>query len=317
MKFPAAVIMVFACTFFVAGVNAQIPGVEPERSYSFGGYVKYLTRAVIPQSGSTGWDHLIHQRFNFEYRWSDAFSFAAGMRNRLLWGDSLDIPYFDDLLTADPGYFDLSRNWLNEDSALGNTTFDRLYLDWQLNDWQVRAGRQRVNWGMATLWNPNDLFNVYSMFDFDYEERPGTDAVLVSRSLGFASRGEVVWGLGEDWDETSLAGRYRFNTTGYDIQVLGGKKWVDLVIGAGFAGSLWGAGLNGEMSYFHPYVDEWKGYEQEPSMVATLETDYSVSGERNLTWKASVLHISNPQDPGNALIYLNQPLTAKTISFTH
>jgi len=315
--FVVVYITVYTCILLTAGdAHAQIPGVEPERKYSISGYVKYLSQAVIPQSGSTVWDHLIHQRFNFEYRWTDAFSFNAGMRNRILWGDSLDFPFFEELVSADPGYFDLSWNWLSEDNVLGNTTFDRLYMDWQAYDWRVRAGRQRINWGMATLWNPNDLFNVYSIFDFDYEERSGTDAVLVSRSLGFASRAEAIWGLGEDWDETSLAGLYRFNMTGYDLQILGGKKWVDLVIGTGFAGSLWGAGLNGEVSYFQPYRDAWKGETQEQTTVATLETDYSVTGRRNLVWKASVLYISNPQDPGNTLIYLNQPLTAKTISFT-
>ena len=306
----------FCILLTVGSVYAQIPGVAPQQAYTFSGYVKYLSQAVIPQSGSTAWDHLVHQRFNYEYRWADAFSFNAGMRNRLMWGDSLDIPGFEDLVGTDPGYFDLSWNWLSQDDVLGNTTFDRLYLDWQERGWQVRAGRQRINWGMATLWNPNDLFNVYSMFDFDYEERPGTDAVMVSRSLGFASRADAIWGLGDDWDETSLAGRYRFNTTGYDLQIIGGKKWVDLVIGTGFSGSLWGAGLNGEISYFHPYVDEWEGVEQEQSTVATLETDYSVSSRRNLTLKASVLYISNPEDPGNTFIYLNKPLTAKTISFT-
>ena len=170
----------------VVQAYAQIPGVAPQKPYSLSGYVKYMAQGGFPQSGSSAWDHLIHQRFNFEYRWADAFSFNAGMRNRLLWGDSLEIPFYDEFIEADPGYFDLSWNWLNEDNVLGNTTFDRLHLDWQANSWQVRAGRQRINWGMATLWNPNDLFNVYSIFDFDYEERPGTDAVMVSRSLGFA-----------------------------------------------------------------------------------------------------------------------------------
>lgn len=316
MKIPATMIIVFLYTVLAADAHAQIPGVEPDRPYSFGGYVKYLTQAVIPQAGSTEWDHLIHQRFNFEYYWSDTLSFNAGMRNRMLWGDSLDIPNFDDMVTKDPGYLDLSWTWLNEDNVLGNTNVDRLYLDWQSNAWQLRAGRQRVNWGMATLWNPNDLFNVYSMFDVDYEERPGTDAVLVSHNLGFASQAEAVWTLSEDWDETSLVGRYCFNTAGFDIQVLGGKNLVDLVMGAGFAGSMWGAGFSGEASYFYPYVNEWQGFAQEPSTVATLESSYSVTGKRNMTWKISALYISNPQDPGNALIYLNQSLTAKTISFT-
>ena len=50
--------------------------------------------------------------------------------------------------------------------------------------------------------------------------------------------------------------------------------------------------------------------------MATLESDYSVTGPRNITLKASMLYISNPEDPGNILIYLNQPLTAKNLSFT-
>jgi len=299
-----------------AGVHAQIPGVAPQKPYSLNGYVKYLSQEVFPESGSAAWDHLVHQRFNFEYRWADAFSFNAGMRNRLMWGDSLDIHGFEDLVSTDSGYFDLSWNWLNEDNVLGNTTLDRLYLNWQARSWKVRAGRQRINWGMATLWNPNDLFNVYSMFDFDYEERLGTDAVLVSRSLGFASRVDAILGIGDDWDETSLAGRYRFNASGFDLQVIGGKQRVNLVIGTGFSGSLWGAGLNGEISYFHPYVDEWGDVEQEQTTVATLETDYSMTGRRNLTLKASVLFISNPENFGNTMIYLNKPLTAKTLSFT-
>ncbi len=309
-------VVVWAFMLMTAAAYAQIPGVAPQKPYSLSGYVKYLSQAVIPETGSTAWDNLIHQRFNFEDRWADAFSFNAGMRNRLMWGDSLDIPAFDKFVGTDPGYFDLSWNWLSEDNVIGNTTFDRLYLDWQARSWQARAGRQRINWGMATLWNPNDLFNVYSMFDFDYEEHPGTDAVMVSRSLGFASRADAVWAIGDDWDETSLAGRYRFNTTGFDFQVLGGKKWVDLVIGTGFSGSVWGAGLNGEISYFYPYEDEWEGVEQEQTTVATLETDYSVANRRNLTLRASVLYISNPEDPGNTFIYLNKPLTAKSISFT-
>ncbi|MCG6911068.1 MAG: hypothetical protein LJE94_13215 [Deltaproteobacteria bacterium] len=299
-----------------ATVQAQVPGVAPQHPYSFSGYVKFLSQAVAPGSGSTAWDHLVHQRLDAEYRWSDSFSLAAGVRNRLLWGDSLDIPAYEKSIEEDPGHFDLSWNWLNEDNLIGNTIFDRLYLDWQGHGWQARGGRQRINWGMATLWNPNDLFNVYSMFDFDYEERPGTDALTMSRSLGFASRAEAVWGVGDDWDDTSLAAQYRFNVRGYDLQVLGGKQRVDLVLGSGFSGSLWGAGLYGEVSYFYPYRDTWKGVDQEQTTVATLEADYSVAGRRNLTWRISVLYTGNPEDPGSTLVYLNRPLTAKNISFS-
>jgi hypothetical protein len=316
MKSAAQMIVVLLCVVLTPCVYAQVPGIEPEHPYSFGGYVKILTQAGIPDTGDTTWDHFTHLRLNFEYRWSEALSFNAGMRNRLFWGDSLDVPGFGELLAEDPGYVDLSSNWLEGDDALGNTAFDRFHLNWQHRAWEMRVGRQRINWGMATLWNPNDLFNVYSIFDFDYEERPGTDAVLISHSPGYASRAEAVWEFGDDWDEVSLAGRYRLNLSGFDIQILGGKKKTDLVVGAGFSGSLWGAGISGEVSHFDPYKNESDGIEQEPSTVSTLETDYHLPGKGNLAWKVSILHTSNPQDPDSMRVYLSKPLTAKTISFS-
>jgi len=279
MKSATQRIVVLLCMVLAPGVCAQVPGIEPERPYSFGGYVKALTQAGIPNNGGTTWDHLTHLRLNFEYRWSEALSLNVGMRNRLLWGDNIDVPGFGKLLSDDPGYVDLSSNWLENDHALGNTTFDRFHLNWQYSILEMRVGRQRINWG-------------------------------------YASRAEAVWEFGDDWDEVSLAGRYRFNLSGLRHTDSERKKKTDLVVGAGFSGSLWGAGINGEVSHFDPYKHEWDGIEQEPSTVSTLETDYHLSIRGNPAWKISILHTSNPQDPDDILAYLNRPLTAKTISFS-
>jgi hypothetical protein len=241
------------------------------------------------------------------------------MRNRFIYGDSATYHGFADLFGADFGYWDFSWNWLENDDAVGNTTLDRLYVDWTPDEWQARFGRHRVNWGMTMLWNPNDLFNSYSIYDFDYEERAGTDSLLLGRNLGFASEAELVWALGDTWDDTSLAGRYLFNTNGYDIQLLGGKNRLDVVAGGGFAGAIQGAGFRGELSYFDPYKDDpdlLPQHQREPSTIATLESDYSFKGPRNFILKGDIIFVSHPEDPGNALIYLNQPLTARTLSFT-
>ena len=40
-----------------------------------------------------------------------------------------------------------------------------------------------------------------------------------------------------------------------------------------------------------------------------------MTGPRNLIWKAALLYTSNPEDPLNTLIFLNRPLTARTLSF--
>lgn len=317
MNLTRAAIILASFVLLAATAEAQIPGTEPESPITFGGYVKYLPSLSIPDTGDKLYDHLIHQRFNFEYRLPADITFAVGMRNRLFYGDSVELPNYDNLISFDPGYWDLSWNWLESGRWLGNTTLDRLYVDWQPGHYQARVGRHRIAWGMTTLWNPNDLFNAYSIYDIDYEERPGTDALLLGKDLGFASVFESVWAFADDWDGTSLAGRYQFNTRGYDIQLLAGKNRIDLVGGVGFAGNIVGAGLRGELSYFSPYLDEWQGDPVQRSTVATIEADHTIPGKRNGMAKASVLYISNPEDPGNALIYLNRPLTARALSFTH
>ena len=308
-------IMLVAC-ILPPTVLAQVPGLEPEKDWDLNGYVKYMATGNFLDDQSNSLDHLIHQRFNFEYRFSDTLRFNAGMRNRLLFGDTAETPGFGELVAFDPGYMDLSTNWLDKKGAVGNSQFDRLYVTWQTPDWLVRTGRFRINWGMSTLWNPNDIFNSYSIYDFDYEERAGTDAVMVSRKLGFASSLDLVYSPSRESALESYATRYLLNYRGWDVQVLAGKSRLDWVVGGGFAGDIRGAGFRGEISWFEPEGDSWQGEELESSSVATVEADYSFGGKRNWMARATVLHISNPQDPASALVFLNLPLTARTLSFT-
>lgn len=294
----------------------QIPGLAPEKNWDLGGYVKYMATVTIPDEASNSLDHLIHHRLNYEYRFNDKLRFNLGMRNRLLFGDSAELAGYGDLIGYDPGYMDLSKNWLDKTGVVGNSQFDRLYLDWRRNDWQFRGGRFRINWGMATLWNPNDLFNSYSIYDFDYEERPGSDAIFVSKKLGYASSVDLVYSPNNDSELTSYAGRYLFNYQGWDAQLLVGKSGLDQVIGGGFAGDIKGAGLRGELSWFDPTQDEWQGAELATAVVGSLEMDYSFGGQRNWMGRTAMLYISNPQEPTNGIAFLNLPLTARTLSFT-
>jgi hypothetical protein len=295
---------------------AQIPGTTPQSPVTFGGYLKLLSTVQYPQTGEKLYDQTLHQRFNFEYRFPANVKFTTGIRNRLFYGQTVRTPGYDKLIGSDAGYLDLSWNWLQRGQTLGNTSLDRIYLDWKPGNNQIRLGRHRIAWGMTTLWNPNDLFNTYSIYDIDYAERPGTDALLLGTTLGFASSLETVWAFADDWDSTSLATRYQFNHNGYDIQLLAGKNRIDLVGGVGFAGTIIGAGLRGEISYFAPYRKQRHGLSTHRSTVATLEIDHTLPGKRNSMVKLATLYISNPDSPGNGQSYLAQPLTARSLSFT-
>ncbi|GAA5188761.1 hypothetical protein [Ferrimonas gelatinilytica] len=293
-----------------------IPGLTPQNAWDLTGYVKYMATLAIPDSGDNVLDHLVHQRFNFEYRFSGNLRINAGMRNRLLFGDSAELPGFGDRVGADPGYWDLTTNWLDKRGALGTTSFDRLYLNWHNDHWQLRGGRFRINWGMTTLFNPNDLFNSYSIYDFDYEERPGSDALMVTRKLGFASQLDLVYNPDSDSTLSSYAGRYRFNHRGWDGQLLLGRAGLDNVLGIGFAGEVGGAGLRGEITRFHTTESQWAGQPRADATVASIESDYSFGGRRNWLGRAALLYLSHPQDPDSALAFLGLPLTARTLSFT-
>ncbi|MCY9853539.1 hypothetical protein [Vibrio mediterranei] len=297
-------------------VKAEIPGLQPEKNWDLTGYVKYMVTGGIPDHGENTLDHLIHQRFNYEYRFSSSFRFNAGMRNRVLAGDSLNAPFYSEITAADNGYFDLSRNLVDNDNMIINSQFDRLYFDWKGDDWSSRIGRYRVNWAMNTIWNPNDLYNSYSIYDFDYEERPGTDAISLSRKLGFASSIDFVYSPNKDSNLQRYSARYLFNHNGWDMQVLAGRSGLDYVLGGGFAGDINGAGFRGELTWFDPWKSEYQGQSYEKTIVSSIETDYSFGGRRNWIGRASVLYISEPQQAIDAAVYLTLPLTARTLSFT-
>ena len=180
-------------------------------------------------------------------------TFALEFRNRIFTGDMVrSNDKYSDLIGADPGLLDLSWNILNEKSFLINTSIDRYWLDLNYGKFQARIGRQRINWGQTFVWNPNDIFNAYSFFDFDYVERPGSDAVRLQYYPGSSSALEFAVKADNDKDITAAA-LYRFNKWSYDIQFLAGYvNGEDYVAGTGWSGSIGSISFRGEASWFQP-----------------------------------------------------------------
>jgi hypothetical protein len=246
----------FAIGFFVFMVALSAFGQENDKSkYSLNGYAKYMNTIIFDEMDSP-WliDNLIHNRINFKWYLSDNFTFATDMRNRFVYGDYVKFfPGYDNILAADNGYLNFLTNKIySNPSSVLVTNFDRLFLEYNTEGLTMTAGRQRINWGQSFAWNPNDIFNSYSFFDFDYEERPGSDALRIQYYPTFSSTIDAAIKIDEDKNIT-VAGLYRFNRWGYDIQVLGGViDSTDYVIGTGWSGNLKKICFNGELSYFHP-----------------------------------------------------------------
>jgi len=245
--------LIFILSLFLI-VYDQTFSQEKPKYLTLNGYVSTMQSVMYDSlSGPFVIDNLIHNRLNLKGFVNENITFAAEFRNRLFSGDMVRAgPSYSEFIASDQGIVDLSWNILNEQSFFLNTTIDRLWADFNYGKFQARVGRQRINWGQTLVWNPNDIFNAYSYFDFDYAERPGSDAVRLQYYPDFSSAFEIA--LKADYqDNITAAALYRFNKWGYDLQFLAGYvNSEDLVAGAGWSGALGSVSFRGEASWFQP-----------------------------------------------------------------
>jgi len=247
------------------------------------GYLKGMTAMQTIDDGGMAIENTLHNRFDLNWYINDNFTFTAGLRNRIIAGNNVSlIPNYSDYVSRDVGYFDMTWLWADNNSWIGLSQLDRLMIDYTTGNLQITVGRQRINWGQTFVWNPNDLFNTYSYFDFDYEEKPGSDAIRMQYYIGESSKLELSTSLNSDNNVTSVL-LYRFNTHGYDIQFLGGLfTESDYVLGGGWSGSIAGGGFSGEFTYFHPKEND---PDNSGKLTATLHYDYTFKNTLNLQFE--------------------------------
>lgn len=230
-------------------VLAQAP--KPAR-FSLQGYLKNLqTISFTSQKGSLTTGELLHNRLNARYIISPTLSARLEFRTRIFWGEQVrQIPDFAGLADYENGLMDLSWSPVEAPALVCHTIADRFSLNWQFRRWDITLGRQRINWGLSNAWNPNDLFNAYNFLDFDYEERPGSDALRVRYSSTGMSGFDFALSSSKNASSTTVALLYRFNRGGYDFQALGAWYKDAMALGAGWAGSIGNAGFKGEVCWF-------------------------------------------------------------------
>jgi hypothetical protein len=239
---------------FLLFAEMPVHSQEKQKFITLNGYLSSMQSVMFDSlSGPFINDNLIHNRLNFKGFVNEHITFAAEFRNRLFTGDMVKMgKSYSESIANDQGMADMSWNLINKQSFFLNSTIDRLWVDFNYGKFQARAGRQRINWGQTLVWNPNDIFNAYSFFDFDYVERPGSDAVRLQYYPGSSSAIEIA--VKSDYqDNITAAALYRFNKWGYDIQFLGGYAGgKDFVAGAGWSGAMGSVSFRGEATWFQP-----------------------------------------------------------------
>jgi hypothetical protein len=249
-KVTATVGLLLAFVYPLYGQEVE----EKKEVWRIKGYIKELPYISFDKNFSNVYaTNIIHNRLNIKWTPSQKITGAAEFRTRLFWGDDVrSTPNFSEQMRNRNEQVDASITWFETDNAAMITNIERFWLEYKASRWALRAGRQRINWGIATTWNPNDIFNAYNFLDFDYEERPGSDAVKYQYFINDLSNVDVAVSPSFSNNTSVAAARYFFNKGTYDWQVSMGWYHRDFTLGAGWAGSIDDVGFKGEMQYFAP-----------------------------------------------------------------
>jgi hypothetical protein len=237
----------------------------------------------------------------------------AGMRNRFITGsEALLNPKS---ISSDPGLMQMSWNWYAIETgsapSLLNTTLDRLYLTFEKSNWKLQAGRQRINWGQTFVWNPNDIFNTYSFFDFDYPERPGCDAFRTTYYHNATSSSELAVSANH-LNKVTAAVLHRWNRNNIDYQLMAGEQAeTDFVIGGALTSDIKGLNLRGELSYFHPIANlaDTSGI-----VAVSVGADYIFPSALMLQAEVLYNNVGNTFSENGLMGIYAAPLSAKNLS---
>ena len=277
----------------------------------------YLTdmQSVMFDSVQNYWinDNLLHNRVNIKYYPNNKITANLEFRNRFMWGQSIQLnPLYAQNVSVDNGIVDLSWNILKGNSFLLNTSIDRAWVKYSQEKIDVKLGRQRINWGQTFAWNPNDIFNNSSFFDFDYAEKPGSDALRIqyyptsTTTIDFTTKIDAN-------EKITSALLYRFNKWKTDFQFMGGVlNQEDACVGFGWSGAIKNVSLRGEASFFQPLdnLTDTLGLG-----IISISADYSFKNESMLMVEAMYGNFPKISSVG-FLDFYSAPSSVKNLSVT-
>ena len=304
------ILLIFQLSLITGGIAGQ-------EKISLSGYISDMQTVYrIPDNWL--WENSLHNRLNLNVYPTDWLSGTIQVRNRAIFGNTIrKFPGYAEGLDGDQGWLDMA---FVADGDLGDSAgyvltsaVDRLWLQFTFGNLEIKAGRQRINWGQTFVWNPNDIFNSYSYFEVDYPERPGSDALRLQYYTGNASTIELATKI-DSADRITAAAYFRFNTLGFDIQMLGGVyQGEDLFLGTGWSGDLGPTAFRGEFSYFRD-LDNFKdttGY-----FMTSVGFDYTFSNSLWVQVEGLYSSFAKDLDVHSFLQFYSGNLDVKNLGFT-
>ncbi|MFH0759340.1 MAG: hypothetical protein V2B15_18785 [Bacteroidota bacterium] len=292
-------------------------GLKAQEKVSLTGYLSDM-QTMYHMPDQWLWENSLHNRLNLQFYPTGWLSGTLQMRNRFIAGNTIPkIPGYADGMGSDLGWIDMT--WATDGNMGDNVGYmvtsaiDRLWLQFTFGDLEIKAGRQRINWGQTFVWNPNDIFNSYSYFEVDYPERPGSDALRLQYYTGNSSTVELAAKL-DSANRITTAGYFRFNTLGFDVQLLGGiYQEEDLILGTGWSGNLGPTAFRGELSWFRDldhFIDT-TGY-----FMVSAGFDYTFSNSLMVHVEGLYSAFANELEMDSFLQFYSGNLDVKSLGFT-
>ena len=247
-------VLVFFCLLFIKAGRAQLS------AWDYGGYAKNLltftdgTIEDLPLEYGK-WQNSAQLRLNLF--WYPANDITATVQARNILTYQKNIGYLNSLLDyfkTDNYYFDLRYQYNDQKDWYAFSEIDRLNIGYTWHDLNIGLGRQRIAWGTCLVWNPTDFFNPFDILDFDYEERPGVDALHIQYYTGALSQFSFAFAPGRTREQVTYAARYVSNWNTFDIGILAGWQKNSLRLGGNWAGELFQGGFRGELLYTDPDI---------------------------------------------------------------
>ena len=290
-------LFIFFC-FSMLHMNAQDS--TSTTAYSITGFVKDLQMITfLDEMKESTSSNMFHNRFSTKYHIHEELTIRGDIRNRFFWGDPNILASMKQQLQSKPGLLGMSEIVLDDSGVMLHSIIDRISLSYAPEHWNITLGRQRINWGVHTIWNPNDIFNTYNILDFDYEERPGCDALRIQRfsddyTFEFAIKPDTTF------DKSIGALLIKSQYGGFDMQLLTGWYKEDFIIGGGWAGNIGDAGFKGEFSYFIPFYNQ-----QENKNIATVSLQLDQTFDNDWYCSIGALYNQNANEQSFSRISTN------------
>jgi hypothetical protein len=248
---PSRKVNIFFTLILSVALSAQAFCLE---NITLTGYVRELPFYWQPpsyfSSPSYRFDNLLHTRQNLRWYASGPLTLGLDLKTRLIAGQSAqELSGLSSSFYQNATYFNWSRAFIHEKKVYLISEIDRARVDYTSGPVQLTAGRQRIAWGTNFIWNPIDIFNPSSPFDFDNIEKPGTDAARAQLYLGPVSEFDLAAAPQHQADKTIAAARLKFNKYRYDWHIIVGRRRFETLLGGAWAGSIRGGGFRGEFLY--------------------------------------------------------------------